>query len=43
MKVQTLGEEETDPILKEAIALQGYEDLERIYRVMTEPSHPEDS
>jgi hypothetical protein len=26
VKVQTLGEEETDPILKEAIALQGYEE-----------------
>jgi hypothetical protein len=26
VKVQTLGEEETDPILKQAIALQGYEE-----------------
>src|SRR5215470_19925967 len=26
LKVQTLGETETDPILKEAIALQGYEE-----------------
>ena len=26
VKVQTLGETETDPILKEAIALQGYEE-----------------
>src|SRR5262244_2028077 len=26
VKVQTLGEEETDPILKEAISLQGYEE-----------------
>jgi hypothetical protein len=47
VKVQTLGETETDPILKEAIALQGYEEgrhaeiinlLTRKYGIPTAPS-----
>ena len=46
VKVQTLGETETDPILKEAIALQGYEEgrhaeiialLTRNYGIPTSP------
>ena len=46
VKVQTLGEEETDPVLKEAIALQGYEEgrhaeiislLTKTYGISTAP------
>ncbi len=46
VKVQTLGDEETDPVLKEAIALQGYEEgrhaeiialLTKTYGIATTP------
>jgi hypothetical protein len=49
VKVQTLGETETDPVLKEAIALQGYEEgrhaeiislLTREYGIPTTPFSP---
>jgi hypothetical protein len=49
VKVQTLGETETDPILKEAIALQGYEEgrhaeiislLTKTYGIPTAPFGP---